>query len=410
MASIDSSERPAKKPRLSDDNHGFLSGGSSPPSSEPQRFFSDPPPQAVRAAIEASLPPLPSSPPRQHLPTHHSPVRNGSDAPVRSESRLPRHESSSVAFEKEVFEAFVGHKVEAEIMDLIRDGCQGNLERAVNMYFDGTWKHLERPSRELASVTGSRSASPTSLAPPPGTKSEPSSSSSSSPSPKKMGEPRYIGAFGVEGWATKSGHHLLRHGDKIRIERQRLHIPQATKGPVKIGQTIVTQRMVNAAARRNDVLVRFTDQRGTEIGRLVKEAASWISSLIDQKICKFEGTCVYAPERLRTNDTIFIQLTAWLLPTAFELRGLQPDDDIKVGFKEQEETTQEKELRLRQIALVRLFQEINLFPSTLQTSAAKEQRQGLLQAAEQDEENARQPPRLPPPRSVFLRRRVRHSI
>ena len=162
---------------------------------------------------------------------------------------------------------------------------------------------------------------------------------------------------------------------------------------MKLGMPVVTPRMTAAASRRVDVLVRFTTRDGSEVGRLSKEAANWVSSLIDQKIARFEGTCVYAPERLRTNDTVFLQLKAYLLPSAFQAQVLQPEDDIATSFREEEETLQEKELRLRQVALMRLFQEINLFPTTLNAAAAKEQRQGLLNAAEMDEKQTKEPPK-----------------
>lgn len=198
----------------------------------------------------------------------------------------------------------------------------------------------------------------------------------------------------MEGWATRSGSNLLKHGDVVKIERQRIQRPQATaKGQMKLGMPVVTPRMTAAAARRVDVLVRFTTQTGSEVGRLSKEAANWVSTLIDQKIARFEGTCVYAPDRLRTNDTVFLQLKAYLLPSAFQAQVLQPTDDIATSFKEEDETLQEKELRLRQVALMRLFQEINLFPTTLNAAAAKEQRQGLLDAAEMDEKQAKEPPK-----------------
>ena len=274
-----------------------------------------------------------------------------------------------------MFESFVGHKVERDVKTILRDACRGNLELAVNMYFDGTWKQFKKPS----------SRTPTPANTPSIKKEDPTPEAPHLPQRSKM-PPRYIGAFGVEAWATRSGSNLLKHGDVVKIERQKIQRPQATpKGQTKLGMPVVTPRMTAAAARRGDVLVRFTNKAGSEIGRLSKEAANWVSTLIDQKIAHFEGTCVYAPERLRTNDTVFLQLKVYLLPSAFRAQVLQPSDDVTISFKEEEETSQEKELRLRQVALVRLFQEISLLPSTLNAADAREQRQGLLEAAEMDE-------------------------
>lgn len=137
------------------------------------------------------------------------------------------------------------------------------------------------------------------------------------------------------------------------------------------------------------MIVRFTNQSGMEIGRLAKDTANWVSTLIDQGVCYLEGNCVYAPERLRTNDTVFLQLRCSLLKSAFDNRNFKLADDRPTSHFEQSETTDEKELRLRQVALVRLFQEINLLP-TRTNAAAKDGRKGLLQAAEMEEQKQRE--------------------
>jgi DNA repair protein RAD5 len=202
-----------------------------------------------------------------------------------------------------------------------------------------------------------------------------------------MPESRYIGAFGVEGWTTRSGVNLLKHGDTVKIERQKIQVPKPTfqKGQAKAGVAQPTYRVSAAAAKRVDVIVRFTDSTGREIGRLAKDTANWVSTLMDQKICKFEGTCVYAPERLRTNDTVFLQLRCLLLRSAFFSRGFQLADNRATGRFEEAESSEEKDLRLRQVALVRLLQEVNLLPTRGNEAAAKNQRQGLLHAAEMAE-------------------------
>ncbi|EAQ88881.1 hypothetical protein CHGG_05500 [Chaetomium globosum CBS 148.51] len=205
---------------------------------------------------------------------------------------------------------------------------------------------------------------------------------------------RYIGAFGVEGWTTRSGTNLLKHGDIVKIERQRIQIPKATsyKGHPKPGPVQPTYRVSAAAAKRVDVIVRFTDSVGREIGRLAKDTANWVSTLMDQEICSFEGTCVYAPERLRTNDTVFLQLRCSLLKSAF-CREFHVADNRTTGQFEETESSEEKDLRLRQVALVRLFQEINLLPTRGNAAAAQNQRQGLLDAAEMAESKEKDKPR-----------------
>ncbi|KAK2068104.1 hypothetical protein P8C59_002768 [Phyllachora maydis] len=267
-----------------------------------------------------------------------------------------------MAFDRATFEAFVGEKVSADVLRVIQNNCGDNIERAVNLYLDGTWKRFKKAPPLSGSASRHSEPQAMSIDPP----ARPSGQSS-------MPEFRYIGALGVEGWATRSGANLLKHGDVIKIERQKIQ-------PVKPGA-----RGALAAAKRVDVIVRFTTASGAEVGRLAKDTANWVSTLIDQKICKFEGTCVFAPETLRTNDTIFIQLRCSMLRSAFHSRAFKLDDDRKTGVFEQAETSEEKALRLRQVALVRLFQEINLQASRGNAAAAKHHQQGLLDAAEHAE-------------------------
>ncbi|KAJ9152026.1 DNA repair protein rad5 [Pleurostoma richardsiae] len=312
---------------------------------------------------------------------------NNHSSPPPAEAGSSKDAAPSLGFDQQTFEAFVGDKVNPNVIAIIQDHCGNNIERAVNMYFDGTWKNLKKP-RSTSVIT---------------TKAPPSKSSPKAPDVmdasklaairKPLPESRYIGAFGVEGWATRSGMNLLKHGEVVKIERQKTLPPQPAvlKGKGKLGTPIASPRPNSAAAKRIDVIVRFTNTKGMEVGRLSKDAANWVSTLMDQKMCKFEGVCVYAPERLRTNDTIFLQLRCYLLRSAFDSRGFQLAENRTTGVFEEKETNEERGLRLRQVALVRLFQEINLMPTRVNAAAARHQRQGLLEAAEKDEKTDKTP-------------------
>ncbi|KAB5518094.1 SNF2 family N-terminal domain-containing protein [Coniochaeta sp. 2T2.1] len=285
----------------------------------------------------------------------------------------PAGQSASMAFDRATFESFVGDAVKPEVLEIIQQHCGNNIERAVNMYFDGTWKNLKKKALAFAAIQ-QRSTRPPAAKPVTPSAEEPARVETYTHMPRS----RYIGAFGVEGWATRSGSNLLKHGDLVKIERRAVQ-------PRQVG------KRSNVAPKKVDVVVRFTDTRGVEIGRLARDAANWVSTLIDQKVCKFEGSCVYAPEKLRTNDTIFLQLRCSLLQSAFFARGFQLGPDRKVSPFEQDETTEERDLRLRQVALVRLFQEINLDPTKTNAASAKDRRQGLLEAAELAEKGNTKP-------------------
>lgn len=287
------------------------------------------------------------------------------NAPSTTEAGSSNNGDASLAFDQETFESFVGDKVQPDVLEIIRNNCGDNIERAVNMYFDGTWKTFKTKSNPTsAPTTIPRNPKPQEPKPPDNQSREPL---------QIPPDARYIGSFGVEGWATRSGSNILKYGDNLRIERQK------SQKPLK--------------RQRIDVLVRFTNDEGMEIGRLAKDSANWISTLMDQKCCSFDATCVYAPERLRTNDTVFIQLRCFFLKSAFHRPGFKLPDNRSTGIYEEKETTEERDLRLRQVALVRLFQEINLNPTKLNAAAARHSRQGLLEAAElaekQEKESAK---------------------
>lgn len=265
-------------------------------------------------------------------------------------------------FDQETFESFIGTEVAPGVLATIRGACGDNIERAINMYLDGTWKLIKKKS-PLASRP--RSTPPSSTYQ---THNGNTPFLDASPAHSPTPEARYIGAFGAEGFALCNGTNLLKHGDTLLLQRQK-SVP-------------LQNSALRGRQKKVDTIVRFTSTNGKELGRLSKETSSWMSTLIDQKVCRFEGTCVYAPDRLRMNETVFLQIKCSLLRSAFGGRVFQLPDNRSTRFFEQEETDEETNLRLRQVALVRLFQEINLLPVRGNAAAASNYRKGLLEAAE----------------------------
>ncbi|KAK3905486.1 DNA repair protein rad5 [Staphylotrichum tortipilum] len=381
--------------------------GSDEPPNKKRRFFPEAarnrassPQRAPRGAQDAPTTPATSDAPDDNDGTRlDGSVKNSPGWPSFSRSPLPQRQAGALfsqgaagsttparanrpapaAFDLGTFETFVGESVDSGTVAIIQEHCGSNMERAINMYLDGTWKTLKRRAPHASSVRLSSSAAASvkqeTAAPP----------LAPAPPVSRIPESRYVGSFGVEGWTTRGGINLLRHGDAVKIERQKIQPPKpptSQKGQTKLGSAQSANRVSAAAAKRVDVIVRFTDGTGREIGRLAKDAANWVSTLMDQEICRFEGTCVYAPERMRTNDTVFLQLRCSLLKSAFFSPGFQNADNRATGRFEEAESSEEKVLRLRQVALVRLFQEINLLPTRGNAAAATQQRQGLLHAAE----------------------------
>ncbi|KAK5044811.1 DNA helicase rad5 [Exophiala bonariae] len=345
-----------------------------------RRFFVDGPEdpadqQSLAASIDTSSRPT-------------SATSAGSTTEQRSSQTDAGDIKSSIAdgepsFDADTFRAVIGEDIGQATIETIQAAANGDLERAINMYFDGSWKKKStlpptaatlpsrlvdtwlRPSAEAGSKTPSK---------PPLEKRE---SIDTKVTLHSMPAERYVGSFGVGAWMTKSGSNLLAHGEAIRIERSRI----APKTKIGKGGKLVPFVGRN---QKNDVVTRFTNAKGEELGRLPEETAKWVSSLIDQKICRFEGTCVFAPDRVRVNDTVFIQLRAYLLRSGFAASAfVKPEDDNRAtGFFEEKESSEEKDLRLRQVALVKLFEEVNLNPTSTNAMNAKDKKNGILKAAE----------------------------
>ncbi|KAF2138855.1 uncharacterized protein K452DRAFT_352946 [Aplosporella prunicola CBS 121167] len=291
-------------------------------------------------------------------------------------------------FDPDLFASFVGQAVPAPTLQRLQKLSGNDIQHAINIFLDGSWETtpvntalkstgtLDAFAKSSRSHSGSASVPPAASTPP--TRQLPPRTS--------MPDKRYIGAFGVAGWATRSGLGLIKSGDTVGIERTKTQPAMTTFGRGGKARSILN--------KRQDIVVRFTNTRGEEVGRLENESAAWISSLIDQKVCSFEGTCIFTPDRLRTNDTIYLQLRAYLLKNVFEAGGFMKPQDAnrQTTFFEAQESLEERNLRLRQVGLVKLFDEINLHPTTANVTTEKHKRQGLLRAAENAEKNEQQGP------------------
>ncbi|KAF1815418.1 hypothetical protein P152DRAFT_455122 [Eremomyces bilateralis CBS 781.70] len=277
-------------------------------------------------------------------------------------------------FDLATLSAVIGEELTELDIQKLKSLSGSNLERAINIYLDGSWRvqrseittnnSNEQPQKSiLAHKEDESSRSDTAK-----TEARPA------PEPRSNtpGVPpeRYMGAFGATGWATRSGYSLLKHGDKVGIERARPQAPTKQKG-----------RGFNS--KKHDIVVRFTNPRGEEVGRLENETAYWVSTLIDQNLCRFSGTCVYVPERIRSSDTIYLQIRCYFRRSAFEENDLlRVQENDRPNLFESKESTGEKALRLRQVALVRLFEDINLHPTTAPKISDTAKRQSILKAAE----------------------------
>jgi DNA repair protein RAD5 len=219
-----------------------------------------------RASIDDDLDAFPSSRPTfGHQSSDTADTKPTKGDPVSEEDGVPIS-----GFDQDMFESIVCEKVAPELMKRLREASGDNMDRAVNLYFDGSWKTAAKtaaPPKTSAhsgtltmndfakTSTGSNGMNGTKAAAQKG--ESPGTSLQDS-----MPDYRYVGAFGVEGWATRSGTTLIKFGDAVKIERQKIQPPKALVKGRGSPAAIQAPKPNSAAAKRVDVVVRFTNSRG----------------------------------------------------------------------------------------------------------------------------------------------------
>lgn len=196
---------------------------------------------------------------------------------------------------------------------------------------------------------------------------------------------RYIGTFVLSAWSLSKGSSYVKPGDAVRIFRPRKkHATAEPKiaskltngGMQKAKQTTLNFRGASAgptnfftskqkSKEKEHFIVRFSNMRGFEVGRLPLEVAIWMSKLIDAGIAEFEGVVVDCPPSLTVGCDIILQVKAYIKFDAFfsTLLGSREFDDQNEALRpETAESDLEKTLRERKISLLRMFRVCDLKP------------------------------------------------
>lgn len=255
----------------------------------------------------------------------------------------------------------LGQDIELAIALRLEEASQGNLEHAVNLWFDGSW---QRPSAIQAQVYASNN----SIAHPVDSQAARSvvpklmkvRSNNDIPARKDLaGGPnwkrRYIGTFGTQGYLTSSTQ--LKAEQKLKITRQTpSHFVSKTKTSSKASRPYSN----GESKLKTNYLTRFCLPDGTEIGRLEQQTAVMLSTLIDLNICAFEATVIFAPERVRIGSNVDLMVSCFIKRSAFQLTSTPSMTDPMVS--DSAETAEEKMLKLRRFSLVKLLSSIGLKP------------------------------------------------
>ncbi|CAD6892456.1 unnamed protein product [Tilletia caries] len=268
------------------------------------------------------------------------------------------------------------------------DGAEDANERSRNG--KGKAKVGERASKKRKTATSTKSRRPRTAA----TRSE----------PPPAFQKRYLGLFVLSGWSSVKGSSYIKPGEHFTVERQtpKKALQSSStannktgpssangngkskagkgKGTVGGGGGVQTKLKFGGSAAGSggvgkgkgkaktpeNIIVRFKNDRGFEVGRLPAEVASWASKLLDMDIVSFDGTVIDCPDMLTVGCDMLLQVKAYITASAFtnaiQLSG--GDDPQPASFRnEAAESTDEKMLRERKAGLVRLFRTCGLKPS-----------------------------------------------
>ncbi|KAI8082794.1 SNF2 family N-terminal domain-containing protein [Halteromyces radiatus] len=169
----------------------------------------------------------------------------------------------------------------------------------------------------------------------------------------------YIGDTVVTGWATFSGVNPLRQGSHVIIERNN-----------KIITTTKSNKRNRTQTTQNNI-VRFSTDSGSEIGRLPRGVAKFVSKLMDLELCDFEASVVCCNRVLKTGDDILLHMKCYIRESAFgtdhtTLSGLPSSISRQTSFftnNNQLDDDTELISRERTLALLSLIRTLGLRPS-----------------------------------------------
>ncbi|KAK4518092.1 uncharacterized protein ATC70_001443 [Mucor velutinosus] len=194
-----------------------------------------------------------------------------------------------------------------------------DVEVAVNLYFTEPQQTPTQPSVTATSSSGATLITPT--------------ASSMDTSNLRY----YIGDMVITGWSLVKGRSPVNEGDSITIVRDR----------------------VGTASNANRI-VRFAHD-GREVGRLPRDVANYVSVLLDQDICQFEGDVVYCSPILKIGEDILLTIRCYITAT-----GMHSASFISNGIqqaKRKDKSMHRHEIpAARKMALLQMFRNLGLKP------------------------------------------------
>ncbi|ORZ01965.1 SNF2 family N-terminal domain-domain-containing protein [Lobosporangium transversale] len=304
----------------------------------------------------------------------------------------------------------LGPDVDLATLEKLHVISNGDLNRAINHFYEGSYHTVTNPGVPAISSTISTSKAPKIVSANGGLGSiyRDDQPRISIVGAKRKAQdsffPKYFGELTVIAYAL-GGMVKIEAGEEVLFDRKRPN-SQVQHGRKKKGLGSVSIGW-GRTAKENHV-VRFTKQNGFEIGRLQVDTSRWVSKLMDYKLAEFRGTIILAPPQLRTGAEIVLTMRCYLTAEAFSSLGSNQKLTLKsksgqpVFVNEAQETEDEVDLKQKKYAVNALFRELALTPVATNTSVGPRDRgidihdgsttEGSLAASNgEDNENEQEP-------------------
>ncbi|KAF9209344.1 DNA helicase rad5 [Haplosporangium sp. Z 27] len=315
----------------------------------------------------------------------------------------------------------LGPDVDIVTLENLHAISDGNLNRAINHFYEGTYLNATIPTATKSLLTSTTTNGKSTILPifsnnvklktiDSDEQVRSISGSSTVSNKRKFQEsylPKYLGEITIIAYAL-GGMVKVEAGEEVLFERSRPD-PRFQLGRKKKGSSGSVSTGWGGKALKENNVVRFTKKSGFEIGRLQVDTARWVSKLMDYGLVEFQGTIILAPPILKTGAEIVLTMRCYLTAAAF--KSLGPDRKLVLKSKagsstfvnESIETEDELDLKYRKYAVNAMFKDLALTPVATNTKVGPRNREielfsstpePLTTAANDDDEEKEEEPEV----------------
>lgn len=189
------------------------------------------------------------------------------------------------------------------------------------------------------------------------------------PKTKEEKEAERLAKSAGKGKGKSSGPTVIKNGKVVKQSTLSLGSKPKPKPVATTSKPVTT-----SANNPQDTIIRFSNARGFEIGRLPTALARHLAPLLASNLIHLSGTIIDCPTPLVIGCDITLEVSVYLTREAFRTQEAREDaESEKATWGKEGETIVQRELRMRKDSLAKLFERVGLKPvrSSALTKAQK---------------------------------------